>query len=229
VGRASFFSALSLVRQTYARSPPAVRAHTLGRFLTCPFLPVLAAVPPGSRLLDLGAGHGTFARLAVEGIATSAVAVEPDVRKVLTTYRHPRVHFVAGYADTLAAGTFGAVSLLDVLYRLPLTRWDPLLGQAFDRLAPGGILLLKEIDPGHRGKALWNRAQEKLADLLGMTLGDAWSYETRDQIRNRLERLGFERFTVREIGAGYPHAHVLYTARRPRRLPYALSSISSLV
>src|SRR6185369_14025698 len=130
-----FSSALSLVRRTYAGLAPSVRAHAVGRFLTCPFLRVLAAVPPGARLLDLGAGHGTFARLAVE----------PDARKVLATYRHPRVHFVTGYADAVA-GAFGAVSLLDVLYRIPLAGWDPLLRHAFDRLEPGGLLLLKEID-----------------------------------------------------------------------------------
>jgi SAM-dependent methyltransferase len=207
------FTALTLVRRTYAHSAPSVRAHAVGRFLTCPFLRVLAAVPPGSRLLDLGAGHGTFARLAVEWAAASAVAVEPDIRKILATYRHPRVRFVAGYAEALA-GTFGAVSIFDVLYRIPLSGWDPLLRQAFDRLEPGGVLLLKEIDPGHRAKALWNRTQEKMADLLGMTLGDAFTYETRDQIRDRLTRLGFESFTAQDIGAGYPHAHVLYTARR---------------
>ena len=209
-----FFPALALVRRTYAGSPPAVRAHAVGRFLTCPFLRVLSAVPPGARLLDLGAGHGTFARLAVEWAAASAVAVEPDARKVLATYRHPRVHFVAGYADAVA-GTFGAVSLFDVLYRIPLAGWDPLLRHAFDRLEPGGVLLLKEIDPEHRAKALWNRVQEKTADLLGMTLGDAFSYETRDRMRQRLERIGFEDVTARDIGAGYPHAHILYTARRP--------------
>jgi SAM-dependent methyltransferase len=212
-----FFSALALVRRTYARSPPAVRAHAVGRFLTCPFLRVLSAVPPGARLLDLGAGHGTFARLAVEWAAASAVAVEPDLRKVLATYRHPRVRFVAGYGDSCTentAGTFGAVSILDVLYRIPLAGWDPLLRHAFDHMEPGGVLLLKEIDPGHRVKALWNRAQEKAADLLGMTLGDAFSYETRDRMRQRLERIGFENFTARDIGAGYPHAHVLYTAQK---------------
>jgi len=220
VGDASFLAAFSLVRRTYAGAPAAVRAHALGRFLTCPFLPVLAAVPPGARLLDLGAGHGTFARLAVEGPAASAVAVEPDRRKVLATYRHPRVRFVVGYADAIAGdlgGGFGAVSVLDVLYRLPLSAWDPLLRAAFDRLEPGGILLLKEIDPENRAKAWWNRAQERAVEILGLTLGDAHSYETRDEIRDRLSRLGFERFTAREIGAFYPHAHILYTARRPRR------------
>lgn len=212
-----FFAALSLVRRTYAGKPAAVRVHTAGRFLTCPFLRVLASLsetmPPGARLLDLGAGHGTFARLAVEGSARSAVAVEPDIRKVLGTYRHPRVRFVAGYAEAVS-GTFDTVTIFDVLYRIPLAGWDPLLRLAHDRLAPGGVLLLKEIDPEHRAKALWNRAQEKMADLLGMTLGDAFSYETRDQIRERLTRIGFERFEARPIGAGYPHAHILYTARR---------------
>jgi SAM-dependent methyltransferase len=209
-----FSVALSLVRRTYADLAPSVRAHAVGRFLTCPFLRVLAAVPSGAHLLDLGAGHGTFARLAVEWAAAKAVAVEPDARKVFATYRHPRVHFVAGYADAVA-GTFDAVSLLDVLYRIPLAGWDPLLRHAFDRLQPGGLLLLKEIDPGHRLKALWNRTQEKVADLLGMTLGEAFTYETREQMQKRLERIGFEAFTAEDVGAGYPHAHVLYTARRP--------------
>ena len=212
-----FFAALALVQRTYAGKPAAVRLHAAGRFLTCPFLRVLAilseTMPPGARLLDLGAGHGTFARLAVECTARSAVAVEPDIRKVLATYRHPRVRFVAGYAEAVS-GTFDAVTIFDVLYRIPVAGWDPLLCLAHDRLVPGGLLLLKEIDPGHRAKALWNRAQEKMADLLGMTLGDAFSYETRDQLRERLTRLGFERFEARAIGAGYPHAHILYTARR---------------
>lgn len=209
-----FFKSLALVQRTYAGKPAAVRLHAVGRFLSCPFLRVLAALPLGARLLDLGAGHGTFARLAVEGTASSAVAVEPDVRKVLATYRHPKVRFVAGYADAMT-GTFDAVTIFDVLYRIPVAGWDPLLRLAHDRLAPGGVLLLKEIDPQHRAKALWNRAQEKIADLLGMTLGNAFSYETREQLRERLTRIGFERFEARAIGAGYPHAHILYTARRP--------------
>jgi SAM-dependent methyltransferase len=150
----------------------------------------------------------------VESGARGAVAVEPDVRKVLGSYRHPRVRFVAGYADAVA-GSFDAVTLFDVLYRIPLSGWDVLLGAAFDRLTPGGVLLVKEIDPEHRLKGLWNRAQERLADLLGMTLGDAFSYETRGEMRRRLERLGFVDVTAVDLGAGYPHAHILYRGRKP--------------
>jgi SAM-dependent methyltransferase len=214
MARLAFAAAFALVRRAYADAPLPVRLHAVGRFLTCPFLRVLPHLPPGARVLDLGAGHGTFALLAAEAGAPSVVAVEPDARKLLATYRQPRVRFVAGYSDAVR-GIFDAVTVFDVLYRIPLDSWDGLLRQAYERLAPGGVLLIKEIDPGHRLKAMWNRTQEKAADLLGMTLGEAFSYETRERMRDRLARLGFERFEAVDLGAGYPHAHILYLAYVP--------------
>ncbi len=209
-----FVDAFSLIRRASAGAPLPARAHVLGRFLTCPFLRVLDFLPPGARVLDLGAGHGTFARLAVEHRAARVVAVEPDLQKVLSTFRHPSIGFVSGYGDAVS-GEFNAVTVFDVLCRVPISGWEAILRTAFDRLAPGGIFLLKEIDPEHRLKGMWNRTQERIADLLGMTLGDAFSYETREQVRARLERLGFDRFEAIDLGAGYPHAHILYLARRP--------------
>lgn len=209
-----YLSSLALVRRTFAAEPLPTRAHAVGRFLTCPFLRVLPHLPPGARVLDLGAGHGTFARLAVEAGAAAVVAVEPDLRKALPSFDHPRVRFVAGYADAVG-GAFDAVTIFDVICRVPVEVWDSILAAAFQRLKPGGVLLLKEIDPAHRLKGGWNRTQERIADLLGMTLGDAFSYETREQMRDRLGRHGFERFEAVEMGAGYPHAHILYKAWRP--------------
>lgn len=209
----SFLGALGTVRRTYAGASLPTRLHALGRFLTCPFLPVLDRLPPQPRLLDLGAGHGTFARLAAERGA-SVVAVEPDTRKAFAARRHPGMRFVVGYADAVG-GRFDAVTVFDVLCRVPLERWDGLLGPAFAALRPGGLLLVKEIDPAHRWKGLWNRAQERVADLLGMTLGDAFSYETREQMAARLARHGFTAIAAHDLGRGYPHAHLLYVARRP--------------
>jgi hypothetical protein len=208
-------AALALLRRSYAGAPAAVRLHVLGRFLSCPMLPVLERLPGRGRLLDLGAGHGAFALLGVaSGAVESAVALEPDYRKVLACapVRQPRLQYVAGYSDVLR-GRVAAVSILDVLYRLPIERWDALLAAARDALEPGGVLLLKEIDPTHRVKAAWNRLQERGADLLGLTLGDAFSYEPPAAMTARLRGLGFFAVETVKLGAWYPHAHVLYVAR----------------
>src|SRR4029079_10561053 len=127
--------------------------------------------------------------------------------------REPRLRFVAGYADALR-GRFAAVSILDVLYRLPIERWDDLLAAARDALEPGGVLLLKEIDPTHRLKGAWNRLQERGADLLGLTLGDAFTHEPTPAMATRLTRLGLNKVETVELGTWYPHAHVLYLARK---------------
>jgi SAM-dependent methyltransferase len=203
---------LALVRRAWRAAPAATRAHVLGRYLSCPFLRVLDHLPPEGRLLDLGAGHGIFAHLALAAGAREVVAVEPDTRKVFHAAPAPGLRVVNGYHEAVR-GRFDAVTVFDVLYRLPAADWDPLLAWVRERMAPGGVFLLKEIDPGHRLKGLWNRAQERGADLLGLTLGEAFSYETREQIRARLLRAGFSGFEAVEIGAGYPHAHILYIGR----------------
>jgi SAM-dependent methyltransferase len=161
--------------------------------------------------VDLGAGHAIFAHLALEGGARSAVAVEPDLRKLFLIPPGPRLRVVGG-TDAALAGGFDAVALVDVLYRLPVSEWDRLFGSVRERLAPGGVFLLKEMDPEHRAKARWNRLQEWLVDRVGLTLGEAHSFETRNQIRERLRRAGFARCEAVDIGAGYPHAHILYVA-----------------
>jgi cyclopropane fatty-acyl-phospholipid synthase-like methyltransferase len=215
--RMRWLEALRALRRAYASAPRAVRTHVVGRFLTCPMLAVVDRLH-GGRLLDLGAGHGAFSVLALaNGAVASAVALEPDLRKPLDVAATLRgvggLARVASYADALV-GRFDAVSILDVLYRLPFARWDEILGASHARLVRGGVLLLKEIDPTVRWKAAWNRGQEKVADLLGLTLGDAFSYETPAQLVERLRRLGFSSVEVVPLGRGYPHAHILYVARR---------------
>ncbi|MBI2213083.1 MAG: methyltransferase domain-containing protein, partial [Acidobacteria bacterium] len=123
--RVSYLRALTVLHQTFSSRPLAARAHILGRFLTCPFLRTLKHVPEGGRVLDIGAGHGTFARLAIEAGAASVVAVEPDVRKALAPPVHPRVRAVAAFDDAVI-GEFELVTMFDVLYRVPRGEWDEL-------------------------------------------------------------------------------------------------------
>ena len=112
----SFIRALIVLHRVYAHRGAKTRAHVLIRFLTCPFLRVLRAVPRDARVLDIGAGHGLFARLVAARGAKRVVAVEPDTRKVQPV---DGVDFVMGF-DDVVRGRFDAVVLIDVLYKIPI-------------------------------------------------------------------------------------------------------------
>ena len=200
------------MRRTYRTASPGTRLHVLGRFLTCPYLRVLDYLPPQARVLDLGSGHGIFAHLAAAAGARLAVALEPDTRKVFLNYPAGSMRVVNGYREAVR-GRFDAVSMFDVLYRFPLAEWDELFSQVRACLDPGGVFLLKEMDPERPGKSAWNRAQETLAGWLRLGLGDRFSYESTAAVARRLRSAGFADVEVIHIDRGFPHAHVLYVAR----------------
>jgi len=197
--------------RSYRKRSPGTRLHTLIRFLTCPFTRVLQAVPENARaLLEVGAGHAVFSRLAAARGVRRVVAVEPDLRKLGSV---EGVTYVAGYDDVIR-GTFDVVVMLDVLYAIPIAEWDPLLSRLRDRLTPGGTLLIKEQDPSSI-KNKWNRAQEWISmRLLRITMANAFDYESREAFTARLERLGFRDVTSRRVDFGYPHPHILYLAKK---------------
>ena len=209
------YAALNAIRRAFSGRSRATRFHVLGRFLSCPYLRTLRHVEAGFHVLDVGAGHGILAVLAVESGAASITNIEPDLRKTLTSFQHPRVRVVAGLIDAIA-GQYDLATLYDVLYRVPIDDRDRLLEAIHRRLRPGGLLLVKEMDPDQPLKSAWNRTQEWISDhFLGLTMGSGFYYEPPSQVLARLARCGFERAAMEDIGSFYPHAHVAYTAHAP--------------
>ena len=206
----SFIRALIVLHRAYRHRGARTRVHVLIRFLTCPFLRVLDAVPRDARVLDVGAGHGLFARLVAARGARRVVAVEPDVRKVQPV---DGVTFVAGF-DDVVRGRFDAITIIDVLYKIPIREWDALFARCAARLEHGGVLVIKEHDPTARVKNRWNRVQEWLASKMRLTLGESFSYETPAAFTARLERAGFAEVRARRVDFGYPHPHIMFTAKR---------------
>lgn len=206
---------MRIVRRAYARYPTGHRLHILIRFLTCPFPRVIDDVPVGARVLEIGSGHALFARLLVEERASEVVAVDPDLRKSLLPSPSPRIRKIAGYDDCLR-GTFDAVVMVDVAYRLSIDAQRSLLARAFALLGPGGTFLCKEMDPSRRLKMTWTRVQEWLNEkLLGITLGTGVVVQTGEEMQAMLRDLGFAGVHARPIDKGYLHPHMLYTATKP--------------
>jgi SAM-dependent methyltransferase len=101
----------------------------------------LAGRLPGTRVLDVGSGEGTFSKVAREGGA-QVVAVDFAEAMVAATAARAAVPVVRGSADALPfdSGHFGVVVALDIIEHL----YQPERALAEFRrvLAPGGRLLL---------------------------------------------------------------------------------------
>ena len=207
--------ALRILHRAFRGYPPKHRIHILVRYLTCPFNRTLDVVPEGSRVLEIGAGHGVYALLISTERAREVVAVDPDLRKMLLPTPSPRIRKVAGFENCIR-GTFDVIAFYDTLYLFEVRDRPALFASLFARLNPGGTLVLKDMDPSDRLKTWWAKTQEDLnTRFLHITTGSGFVHQTKEELAALLEAAGFVDFHARSVGRGYPHPHILYTARRP--------------
>jgi 2-polyprenyl-6-hydroxyphenyl methylase/3-demethylubiquinone-9 3-methyltransferase len=204
----------------YRGLPAPVRLHTRVRSWTCPLEPVVERMPADGRLLEVGCGHGLVANAAaLSRPRLQVLGVDPDPGKIrwaqATVGSRPNVRFRAGYLGAVAERDFDAVAAVDVLYLVPRPEWDGFLAALRDRLRPGGLLLLKDVEPRPRWKFYRCLAQETASvRLLGITRGGAFAFAGRAEMEAVLRAAGFEDVQATGLGRGYLTPHVLYEARR---------------
>lgn len=214
---------LRQARTLYAGAARPDRLHVGIRMALCPFARLAAFVPMAGLVVDLGCGHGLFAcALALESARRHVVGVEPAPHKLavarMARQRLGRVEFVRG--DALAnpvRGPCQAFLLIDVLYLLAPDQQEAVLRACFDRLAPGGTLLVKTMDDRPRWKAALNGVQEWLAvHLLRVTLDTAGTFAFRPLAEWQVlcEEIGFVVSAVR-LDRGYYHPHGAVVGVRP--------------
>jgi cyclopropane fatty-acyl-phospholipid synthase-like methyltransferase len=175
-------AAAAVARRAYASQPFTTRAHVALRWWTCPFRAVARAVPATGTVLDAGCGHGSFAvYLAAQSPARRITAVDIDEDKLVIARAAARAANVDDRVDFRQVTTgwhpdasWDAIVEVDMLYLLGRRRADEWVEQAAGALAPGGRLVVKELDVEPRWKARWSTFQEVLATRVArITEGDA--------------------------------------------------------
>jgi 2-polyprenyl-3-methyl-5-hydroxy-6-metoxy-1,4-benzoquinol methylase len=205
----------------FSSLPLAERLFVRARLFSAP-LEAMAARASGTRLVDVGCGHGVLTALLAVGFPDRTVTgIDPDARKIdwarRSIGRFPNVRLEATTVDELAVktkGAFDTVFVADVLYLLPPTRWPGFLSACRALLAPKGRLVLKEAEDDGSWRAKKTLLQEQLmVRVLGRTHeSGAVGFEPLESLMRALEETGF---SVREslpMTRGYTTPHVLFVA-----------------
>lgn len=207
----------------FDHAPKRDRLHVRGRFRTCPVALIDAEVPRRGRVLEVGCGHGLIsAYLALSSRDREVNGVDIDARKIAVASHaqshvdpaavHLEFHHVA--AGELPEGPWDAIVIVDVLYLLDKAAEFALLDDCVERLAPGGMLVLKETDVVPRWKHWVAATQEVIATkVLRITAGSSLSFTPIAAIAEHLRALGLE-VTTRRVDKGYLYPHALVVARR---------------
>lgn len=225
------------VASLYRGASAAARAHVRVRWATCPMRAVATAVPQAGRILEVGCGHGLLSNyLALESADRTILGIDVDVPKIAAAGaaaerggHADRCRFEVAPPGELPDGPWDCpdggwdcpdggwdcVAIVDVLYLLPADVQRDLLRSCAARLAPGGVLVVKEMAPAPRWKAAWNRGQETLAvRLLGITEGDGgFMFVPPDELAAWMVDDGLAA-EHRPLHRGYPHPHHLVVGRR---------------
>jgi demethylmenaquinone methyltransferase/2-methoxy-6-polyprenyl-1,4-benzoquinol methylase len=175
-----------------------MRAITLGR--VDPLREALAqAVPPGSRVLEIGCGTGAVTRRLVErGARVTALDQSPDMleqaRKRLgeAATAVDLVERTAAEIDALPEASFDAVVASLCLSEMSAAERRFVLREAAKRLRPGGVLAVgDEVIPVGAGSRLAYRALRAPQALLGWLLVGAVSSPLRD-LAGEVRAAGFK-------------------------------------
>ena len=211
-------AALKRALGRYAGQPLGIRGFVLARHLLAPVARVLAAVPDAGRILDVGCGHGLFANaLALGSPARQVLGVDPSGAKLAVAKASAtglsNVRFAQGTVRQVDEGGFDAITILDVLYLLPIEEKLAVLRACRERIAPSGVLILKTNDTRPPWKYRVARLQEQAMTCLGLTMGHGeLHFFSQEQNASLLELAGFRPQLV-DLNTWLPYPHVMFVSR----------------
>lgn len=224
-----FELAASRTRARYAFASRGDRHYVAGKLAFDPVCRLASELGPLGRVLDLGCGRGQLSLLLLDaGCADSVIGFDADPRKIeLSRRAGPEASFALADLGTLEPPAADTVLLIDVLHYLPLAEQDALLEAAARALAPGGRLLVRELDAERTLRSAVTRACEWVARTLGVNRGRASAYRPARELVQLLERAGLP-CELQGASERTPFANVLIVAGgSPRSRVDAAASASS--
>ena len=208
-----------IAARVYADAPGLQRFLATYRPFICPFEWLLRAVPKDARVLDVGCGIGLLGALLVETGVTRRVtgfdSFAPAIRVahaaakgLVDRHAGAEIDFQhLGVEAPWPSGPFDAVCVVDVMHHVPGAARRSIIDLAMERLAPGGVLIYKDMVR----RPIWRATANRLHDLL---LARQWiRYEPVENVEAWAVARGGE-IVRRERGSRWWYGHELRVLRQ---------------
>ncbi len=160
-----------VARRLYQRGPIISRVLQQLRPYICPFEVLIDIVPPGAKILDIASGAGLFlALLAYRRRISSGRGFDSNSSRIALAHNmqqqmpaEPSLIFeLRDVSDPWPEGYYDVVSVIDILHHILPDHQRSVIVQAASRVAPGGILLYKDM----ARRPVWRALASRLHDLL---------------------------------------------------------------
>lgn len=213
----SLASDLQYLWRSYRNASVWTRLHVCGRRVTCPFDEIEQEIPSTGVHLDVGCGHGALLALMHRRCRNrSLIGIDVSSTKIGQAHlaELEGINLKVGSITKVPPGSVDSLSLVDVLYLVPIEEREHFIKAVASVLKPGGCLILKETTK----RPVWKYAilflQEFIAvRVLKFTQGSTIQIPSVQDIEQLLIKTGFMLPVIKFLDRGYPHPHVCFTTQ----------------
>jgi 2-polyprenyl-3-methyl-5-hydroxy-6-metoxy-1,4-benzoquinol methylase len=176
--------------------------------------------PSAEPILDVGCGVGLLAfYLRERGCAQPILGLDLDVRKIecgseIATRGYRDVELRLHNVETALPKFRGNVALFDVLHYLPQPAQIALLTRLAERIAPGGLLIIRDSLREMRPRYWITWLAEKFAQTISWNIDIALHFPSRASIDDIFDAHEFERASRPLWGASPFNNHIFIFRRR---------------
>jgi 2-polyprenyl-3-methyl-5-hydroxy-6-metoxy-1,4-benzoquinol methylase len=210
------FTAIKTIYASYVFASSTDRIRPVVRYALASFSGLMKLIPREGKLLDVGCGDGLLALLlrTVDGRTQPIVGVDIDSRKirVAKNLKLQDVIFLHEDVAELPSNAFDVVTVVHVLYLIPVALREGFLRECFRVLKPGGALILAVNMTTPKWKYYFSYSQEVImVKWLGATKGAIIRFSSYEEVSKWVTSSGgvISTFTAQDQYRPYSHAVVV--------------------
>jgi 2-polyprenyl-3-methyl-5-hydroxy-6-metoxy-1,4-benzoquinol methylase len=183
------------------------------RILRAPYKEIEQLVPKNAKIVDIGCGYGFFTNfLAISGPRRQVIGIDISGERIEKAYKKLKnVEFVNSDIMHLDIQYCDVVVIIHMLHHLPsFQAQEELLRGCYQKLSPGGLIIIGEID----SVPLWKAFCSKAIDHL-LYSGDSFHFRTCQNFKQAIEKTGFRDVQIIDCSKGIPFSHKVLVGRKP--------------